>query len=88
MTSGSTAHEQGIRPQNPALSGQYSQGRACYRPIMADDVNRDRQERSAPDLQAQLARAYMSGNGAEVERLLTLIAEAQIVLPPKTRAAA
>jgi hypothetical protein len=55
---------------------------------MADDVNRDRQERSAPDLQAQLARAYMSGNGAEVERLLTLIAEAKIVLPPKTRAAA
>jgi len=55
---------------------------------MADDVQRDRQDRPAPDLQAQLARAYMSGNGSEVDRLLRLINEAQIVLPPKTRAAA
>ena len=44
--------------------------------------------RPVVDLQTQLAKAYMSGNGAEVERLLALVAEAKIVLPPKTRAAA
>jgi hypothetical protein len=44
--------------------------------------------RPVVDLQTQLAKAYMSGNGAEVERLLALIAEAKIVLPPKSRAAA
>ena len=37
------------------------------------------------DLQTQLSRAYLSGNGAEVERLLALITEANIVLPPKSR---
>jgi hypothetical protein len=43
----------------------------------------------APDeLQARLARAYLSGNGAEVERLLGLIAEANLTLPPKTSRAA
>ena len=67
------------------------------------DVNRDLQTRpdayglnraSAPtamagmDLQTQLSRAYLSGNGAEVERLLALITEANIVLPPKSRNAA
>jgi hypothetical protein len=70
---------------------------------MVDDVNRDLQTRphayglnrtpassaAAPtDLQSQLSRAYLSGNGAEVERLLALIAEANIVLPPKTSRAA
>ena len=56
---------------------------------MAEDVNRDRRaEAPVVDLQTQLARAYMSGNGAEVERLLSLITAAEIVLPPKTRAAA
>ena len=67
------------------------------------DVNRDLQTRSdayglnrtpAPstaatmDLQTQLSRAYLSGNGAEVERVLALIAEANIVLPPKSSRAA
>jgi hypothetical protein len=43
----------------------------------------------APDeLQARLARAYLSGNGAEVERLLALVAEANYTLPPKTSRAA
>jgi len=70
---------------------------------MVDDVNRDLQTRphayglnrtsassaaATMDLQTQLSRAYMSGNGAEVERLLALIAEANIVLPPKTSRAA
>lgn len=36
------------------------------------------------ELQARLARAYLSGNGAEVERVLALIAEANYTLPPKT----
>jgi hypothetical protein len=40
------------------------------------------------DLQARLARAYLSGDGAEVERLLTQVAEANFVLPPKTDRAA
>jgi hypothetical protein len=40
------------------------------------------------ELQARLARAYLSGNGAEVERVLALIAEANYVLPPKTSRAA
>jgi hypothetical protein len=45
--------------------------------------------RLAPDeLQTQLARAYLSGNGAEVERVLALIAEANYTLPPKTSRAA
>ena len=70
---------------------------------MVDDVNRDLQTRpdayglnrtpaptaaSAMDLQTQLSHAYMSGNGAEVERVLALIMEAKIVLPPKTSRAA
>lgn len=70
---------------------------------MVDDVDRDLQTRpdayglnrtptptgtAAMDLQTQLSRAYMSGNGAEVERLLGLITEAKIVLPPKTSRAA
>jgi hypothetical protein len=68
---------------------------------MADDVNLDIQTRpdayglnraptaaAAMDLQTQLSRAYLSGNGAEVERLLALIAEANIVLPPKSSRAA
>jgi hypothetical protein len=63
---------------------------------MATDVNADLMESpnayglSAPavDLQTELTRAYMSGNGAEVERILALIQAADIVLPPKTRAAA
>jgi hypothetical protein len=46
------------------------------------------QAQAPADLQARLARAYMSGNGAEVERLLAQIAEAKIVLPPKTSRAA
>jgi hypothetical protein len=44
--------------------------------------------RTVVDLQTQLAKAYMSGNGAEVERVLALITEAKVVLPPKSRAAA
>ncbi|MBX6749924.1 MAG: hypothetical protein IRY85_09690 [Micromonosporaceae bacterium] len=45
--------------------------------------------RLAPEeLQTQLARAYLSGNGAEVERVLALIAEANYTLPPKTASAA
>jgi len=40
------------------------------------------------DLQARLARAYLSGNGAEVERVLALVAESQYTLPPKTDRAA
>jgi hypothetical protein len=40
------------------------------------------------ELQAGLARAYLSGNGAEVERLLALVTEADYVLPPKTDRAA
>ena len=70
---------------------------------MVDDVNRDIQTRAdayginrapaptaaaAMDLQTQLSRAYLSGNGAEVERVLALIAEANVVLPPKSSRAA
>jgi hypothetical protein len=45
--------------------------------------------RLAPEeLQTRLARAYLSGNGAEVERVLALIAEANYTLPPKTASAA
>jgi hypothetical protein len=60
---------------------------------MADDAHRESERRPTStsgggDLQTLLARAYMSGNGAEVERVLRLITEAQVVLPPKTRAAA
>ena len=40
------------------------------------------------ELQARLARAYLSGNGAEVERVLALVAESQYTLPPKTDRAA
>ncbi|HEY7225206.1 MAG TPA: hypothetical protein VH561_16665 [Micromonosporaceae bacterium] len=43
---------------------------------------------SFAELQARLARAYLSGNGAEVERVLGLVAEANYVLPPKTDRAA
>ena len=47
------------------------------------------QGKQAPeDLQARLARAYLSGNGAEVERLLAQIDAADYVLPPKTSRAA
>jgi hypothetical protein len=46
-------------------------------------------EKHAPeDLQARLARAYLSGDGAEVERLLAQIAAANYVLPPKSSRAA
>lgn len=46
-------------------------------------------ERPAPEeLQARLAQAYLSGNGAEVERVLALIADASYTLPPKTSRAA
>jgi hypothetical protein len=58
---------------------------------MADDAKRNERSQAMPtaaDLQNQLTRAYMSGNGAEVERLLALINAAEIKLPPKTRAAA
>jgi hypothetical protein len=64
---------------------------------MGDRANVDVQSRPqaygpgalAPDeLQARLARAYLSGNGAEVERLLGLIGEANYTLPPKTSRAA
>jgi len=40
------------------------------------------------ELQARLARAYLSGNGAEVERVLALITEADYTLPPKSSRAA
>lgn len=40
------------------------------------------------ELQTRLARAYLSGNGAEVEQVLALIAEADYTLPPKTSHAA
>jgi hypothetical protein len=40
------------------------------------------------ELQARLARAYLSGNGAEVERLLAIINGANYALPPKTDRAA
>lgn len=40
------------------------------------------------ELQARLARAYLSGNGAEVEWVLALVAEARYTLPPKTDRAA
>ena len=59
---------------------------------MADDVNWDLQNRPdaygltrAPivDLQTMLNKAYLSGNGAEVERVLSLMADASVVLPPK-----
>jgi len=41
-------------------------------------------QRPAPEeLQARLTRAYLSGNGAEVERLLALIASERFTLPPK-----
>jgi hypothetical protein len=40
------------------------------------------------DLQARLARAYLSGDGAEVEQVLALIAEENYSLPPKTSRAA
>jgi hypothetical protein len=56
---------------------------------MADDVHRDLGARApVVDLQTQLARAYLSGDGAEVERVLREITAADIALPPKTRAAA
>jgi hypothetical protein len=61
---------------------------------MTDDVNRDLQDRRdayglnrAPivDLQTMLNKAYLSGDGAEVERVLGLLAEANVALPPKGR---
>jgi hypothetical protein len=36
------------------------------------------------ELQARLARAYLSGNGDEVEKVLALVAKADYKLPPKT----
>lgn len=46
-------------------------------------------DRPAPEeLQARLARAYLSGNGAEVERVLALITAANLTLPPKSSRAA
>jgi len=47
-----------------------------------------RHSQAPAELQARLARAYLSGNGAEVERVLALVAEAQYTLPPKTDRAA
>ena len=64
----------------------FTLARSCYAAIM--DAKSTEPTRPVVDLQTQLAKAYMSGNGAEVERVLTLIAEAKIVLPPKSRAAA
>ena len=66
---------------------------------MADDRNWDThtadgrstadEARGVPaDLQARLARAYLSGNGAEVERVLALVAQANYQLPPKSERAA
>jgi hypothetical protein len=52
------------------------------------EVKQTEPTRPVVDLQTQLAKAYLSGNGAEVERVLALIAEAKVVLPPKSRAAA
>ena len=67
---------------------------------MGDDANWDLETRrdtyglgrttttsgpSGVDLQTQLNRAYLSGNGAEVERVLSLIADANLLLPPKSR---
>jgi hypothetical protein len=40
------------------------------------------------DLQTRLARAYLAGDGAEVERVLALIAKADYTLPPKSPRAA
>ena len=40
------------------------------------------------ELQARLAKAYLSGDGAEVERLLAIINGANLALPPKTANAA
>lgn len=41
--------------------------------------------RLAPaELQMRLARAYLSGNGAEVEKVLALVAQSHYTLPPKT----
>jgi hypothetical protein len=48
----------------------------------------DGRSTSFVELQARLARAYLSGNGAEVERVLALVSEANYVLPPKTDRAA
>ncbi len=36
------------------------------------------------ELQARLARAYLSGNGDEVEKVLALVVKADYKLPPKT----
>jgi hypothetical protein len=60
---------------------------------MAQDWNEStgapRERETVPaDLQARLARAYLSGNGAEVERVLALVARANYQLPPKTEHAA
>jgi hypothetical protein len=51
-------------------------------------VNVESRPLASEELQARLARAYLSGNGAEVERLLALIAEANFTLPPKSSRAA
>jgi hypothetical protein len=51
-------------------------------------VNVESRPQAPDELQARLARAYLSGNGAEVERLLALISEANFTLPPKTSRAA
>jgi hypothetical protein len=64
---------------------------------MTDDVNRDMRDRRdayglnrAPvvDLHTLLNKAYLSGNGDEVERVLAMMAEADVVLPPKGHRAA
>jgi hypothetical protein len=54
----------------------------------APDAEHDDSLRELREWQTRLARAYLSGNGAEVERLLALIAEANYTLPPKTSRAA
>jgi hypothetical protein len=61
---------------------------------MTDDVNRDMQDRRddyglnrAPvvDLQTLLNKAYLSGNGAEVERVLAMMADADVAPSAKGR---
>ena len=54
----------------------------------APDAELDDSLRELHEWQARLARAYLSGNGAEVERLIALITEANYTLPPKTSRAA
>jgi hypothetical protein len=52
------------------------------------DVDARERVPAPAELQARLTRAYLSGNGAEVERVLALVSEASYTLPPKTDRAA